>query len=372
MKPLNILHTISVPWWNACAYYAILISKGLQSLNQNIQLYSDRNSPPYKHSIKNNIPTKPFNFKSIQPLNFIKNYYSIKTVLRNENIQIVNCHRPEDHLLMGVACKQMNIPLVRTVGDIRPPAENPINEWLHLKATDFFIFSSESNLTRFASAWPEIQKKSVVIYGGLEIDQFSPSKKSENLLKELGFSESDKIVGFIGRLSKTKDIPSFVNAARLIIDKLPDTKFIISGDEVSVSPLYLEEMSKSMDISDSIRIIDRHPHVQELISILDVGVITSKDSEAICRIGMEYMSMGKPVVATDVNVLPEIIQDKRNGFITNTEDPHAIAEGVIKLLTDDNLFHTISQNNLDDSNKNFDHIKEAEKTLSIYNKLIEN
>ena len=75
MNSLYILHTISVQWWNACAYYAIIICKGLNKLNQNIQLYSDKNSPAYKYSIKNNIDTKAFNFKSLQPFNFFNNYF---------------------------------------------------------------------------------------------------------------------------------------------------------------------------------------------------------------------------------------------------------------------------------------------------------
>ena len=224
MQQLNILHTISVRWWNACAYYAVIIVKGLQKLNQQVQIYSDKDSPPYVHSIKNNIPTEFFNFASLQPFNFLKNYYTIKNRIKKNKIQIVNCHRPEDHLIMGLICKKLGIPLVRTVGDIRPPAENIFNKWLHLKATDYFIFSSESNRTRFVSVWPEILQKSDIILGGLELELFKPKEKSEKLLKQLKLNKKDKIVGYVGRLSKTKDIPTFIRAAAIVKNKLPVNK----------------------------------------------------------------------------------------------------------------------------------------------------
>ena len=372
MQNFNILHTISVRWWNACAYYAVIICKGLQKLNHKVQLYSDKDSPPYNHSVKNKIHTKAFNFASLQPFNFIKNYFSIKKNIKKEKIQIVNCHRPEDHLIMGIICKKLGIPLIRTVGDIRPPAENLFNKWLHLKATDYFIFTSESNRTRFISVWPEIMKNSTVILGGLELQHFAPIPKSDKLMKQLNIHTQDKIVGYIGRLSKTKDLPTFLRMAALVMSQQPHTKFLISGKEFSVSREEIIKIADSLNLTDSILFMDRHDPVREVISLIDIGVISSNDSEAISRIGMEYLSMGKPVVATDVNVLPEIIQNGKNGFITNTEDPHSMAEAVIKLLTDDKMYNTISQYNVAESQKKFDYLKEAEKTISVYKMLINN
>jgi len=372
MSTLNILHTISVRWWNACAYYAVSIAKGIQKLNHQVLLFSDKDSPPYNHAIENNLSTKAFNFASLQPFNFFRNYISIKSKIKKEKIQIVNCHRPEDHLIMGIICKQLGIPLVRTIGDIRPPAENFFNKWLHLKATDYFIFTSESNRTRFVSVWPEIMEKSEIVLGGLDLDLFYPIEKSEKLLNQINIKSGTKIVGFVGRLSKTKNLPTFIRTAALVKNKLPEVKFLISGKEFSVSREEIKTMADTLNLTDSLLFLDRHDPVQEVISIIDVGIISSNDSEAISRIGMEYLSLGKPVIATDVNVLPEIIKNGENGFITNTEDPHSMAEAVIKLLTDEKLYQKISKNNIESSKERFDYLKEAEKTVSIYESLIVN
>jgi glycosyltransferase involved in cell wall biosynthesis len=58
---------------------------------------------------------------------------------------------------------------------------------------------------------------------------------------------------------------------------------------------------------------------------LDVGLITSTRSEAICRVALEYMSMGLPVIASDTNILPEVVTAGETGWIFANEDAEALA-----------------------------------------------
>ncbi len=87
---------------------------------------------------------------------------------------------------------------------------------------------------------------------------------------------------------------------------------------------------------------------------------------------MEYLATGTPVVSTDINVLPEIIQNGRNGFIVPPEDPYAMAGAVLKILRDNNLQVNISKNNIDDFKSKFDIFRVAAKIAQIYQKLIIN
>jgi len=64
---------------------------------------------------------------------------------------------------------------------------------------------------------------------------------------------------------------------------------------------------------------------------VDIGVLSSIGSEAISRIVMEYMAMGKPVVSTAVGGLPELIVHGRTGMLVPPEDPSAMAEAIIAL-----------------------------------------
>ncbi len=371
MESLNILQTISVRWWNACAYYAVAVSRGLAEINHNVTFTTDYNSPPFEKATEYNLNPISINYRNILPHNFILQYFRLKNIIKKNNISIVNTHRPEDHFLCGMICKSLGLPVIRTVGDVRPPLDNFINKWLHLKATDYFIFSSESNLIRYISVWPEIESKSAIILGGVESDIFYARDKSEELLTKLGFKPTDKVIGIVGRLSITKDLHTFLFAAKLVADEFPDVKFLISGKEDTYLVESLLDLSNQLDLTESLKIIDKVESVADLISVIDIGIIASRDSEAITRIGMEFISMGKPVVATDVNVLPEVIKDGRNGFIVEQENPVDMANAIIGLLRNRDLFNSISKNNIHDGQTIYNLNYFAEQTEEVYAKFQE-
>jgi len=264
----------------------------------------------------------------------------------------------------------LNIPLVRTVGDIRHPKDNLFNRWLHLHATDFFLFTCEANQYRYLSVWPQLEKKSAVIYGGIEPEYFNPDQFKNNVLHKIGFDKNKPVVGIVGRLSKNKDIQTFIKAAKIIIDQMSEVQFLISGDEVSVFKNDLRNFAEELDLNNSILITGRHDPVDELIANIDVGVVASKSSEAISRIAMEFMAMGKPLVVTDVNVLPEIVKNNKNGKIVSPQNPFEMAEAVISLLKDKELYSRISEKNLKESRELYNHTKAARKTLQIYHSIL--
>ena len=65
MKKLNILQTISVRWWNACAYYDVALSRGLYEINHNIIFTSDKNSPPFEKAADFKLNPISINFKNL-------------------------------------------------------------------------------------------------------------------------------------------------------------------------------------------------------------------------------------------------------------------------------------------------------------------
>ena len=85
------------------------------------------------------------------------------------------------------------------------------------------------------------------------------------------------------------------------------------------------------------QLLDNFDNLSEVLSRVDVGVIPSIFSEVICRIGMEYMASGKAVIASDVNVLPELVINGESGLIFNSEDEVALADAILKLAEDKEL-----------------------------------
>ena len=367
---MKILITVSVRWWNANAYYAISLAEALTKLGHQIYVAGDPDYPPIIMARKAGIETIAINFASFNPFILLLNWLKLYKFVKDKNIDIINAHRSEDHLLSALITKILNIPLVRTLGDVRSPKDNFINRWLHFRATDYHISSSESNITRYISTWPDFKPNISTIPGGINGNLLYQIEDKQHVLHKLEISENKNLVGIVARLSPVKDHETFIMAASLVYERVSNVLFLISGIEEEISKKDLKTLSESLNLDSNIYFLDRYEPIHELLSILDIGVISSKGSEVISRIAMEYMATGVPVVTTDVNVLPEIIKNNRNGYVVESENPYQMSEAIIKLLQNKSERKRISENNLSDFKDKFEIQVVAESILEIYKSLI--
>jgi len=327
-EQISSLQLISVRWWNATAFYAVTLSNALKRAGHIVFVGGTFGSPPVVESEALELPVlSNLQLENKSVCGWVKSYRSLLNFLNGNSIQIINAHRPEDHLMSAlVRHKIPNIFLVRTVGDVRSPKKNPINRWLHINATDFFIFSSQANKARYQNVWPIPDSKCAVIYAGVDTNRFAPPDGKSSLRTELRIRDNEIVFGLVGRFSPVKGHSTFLKAAAILVKKYPNCRFIISGKEEEISKKELWNICISHNITEYVKIIGKQNNVAQVIKALDVGVVASLGSEAICRIAAEYMAMGRPVIATDVNVLPEMVIDGKNGYIFPAGSYELLAE----------------------------------------------
>ncbi|MFQ5584894.1 MAG: glycosyltransferase, partial [Calditrichia bacterium] len=175
---IKTLQLVSVPWWNASAYYGIILAKALEISGIPTIVAGRGDSPPLLKAKEYALTTHTeINLETFNPAKTIHNYLKLKQLLRAENILLINSHRPQDHIYGALARKSLRsyIPLIRTVSDVRYPKTNAINYWLHNKATDFFIFTCIKSYERYQSTWPIFENRSAVIYSAIDTDYFQPA-----------------------------------------------------------------------------------------------------------------------------------------------------------------------------------------------------
>ena len=109
--------------------------------------------------------------------------------------------------------------------------------------------------------------------------------------------------------------------------------------------------------------------VRDLISVTDIGLLSSRYSEFICRIAMEFMAFEVPVVAPRLNVIPEVVKDTETGFIYDLNDSNRAANFILSLSNDERLRETLGKNAFKRMEEiyNLKHFKfEFEKILSQF------
>lgn len=326
---LAILQLISVRWWNASAYYAITLAGILQNNGMKVYVGGSVNSPPIRKAQEENLPVLSFHFESLQPFYFLKNFRYYQKFLANKEIDIINAHRPEDHFYSAlVKRKYKTLPLIRTIGDVRPPKNNRINQILHLNHTDFFIFSCRANKTRYQNVWPIPDTKCTVVYAGVDTDSFTTIPPKEQIQEEVNIPADAITFGMVGRFSPVKDHRSFLEAAKRILGRNNNVHFIISGEEVEINMRELRKLAGDLKIGKYVHILEKFRDVRDVMSRIDVGIVCSLDSEAISRVTAEFMSMGKPVIVTNVNVLPEMVTSGKDGFVVSVQSPDELSKAM--------------------------------------------
>jgi len=373
---LKTLQLISVRWWNASAYYGVSLAEALNRAGMPAIVGGREDSPPLEKAREFNQPVfTDVNLESLNPVIATKSLAQLKSFLKRESISLVNAHRPEDGFF-GVLAKRTSlnpVPVIRTVSDVRAPKNNATNKWLHEKGMDFLIFSCKASYERYQNVWPIFENKSAVIYSAIDTEIFCPADNKAALRQEIGVAGNEVLVGIIARLDPVKDHHTFLKAAAKVAASAPYARFLISGEACNVTHEELRQLSRELGIYERVIFLDRQEDldVRDLIHALDIGVVASNGSEVICRISVEYMALGKPQVSTDINVLPEIVEDGKNGFVVPAGNAEAMGTQLLRLVENADLRKNMGYKARQIAVEKYSYPVFAEKTLEVYREVLQ-
>jgi glycosyltransferase involved in cell wall biosynthesis len=338
-KKLNILQLINVRWYNACAYYAICLSYALKRRGHRVIVAGDPGSPPLAQANSLGLETYPDLFlSSTSPWMVAYNVKRIWDVVKQEKIDVINAHRGEGHLTAALAgiLFGRKVPLIRTRGDARTPRSNPLTHYLNHKLTDKVITTCEVLRTSYLKSLKMPEEEVINVPVGIDHDMFGTKSNRLMWRERLKVPEGSPVVGILGRLSPVKGHKYFIQAAEYVLKENPQTIFIICGENAQISAGELKKTVIKMKKEENFRFLGRIEEVGELISIFDVAAVSSVGSETICRVALEYMCLGKPVVGTRVNAIPEVVEHGVNGLVVEPKRPKEFADAILELLQDEN------------------------------------
>jgi glycosyltransferase involved in cell wall biosynthesis len=206
-------------------------------------------------------------------------------------------------------------------------------------------------------------EKITVIPNGYDPKSFRPLDKNI-MRKKLSLPFDKKIVLSVGNLAPIKGQIHFVKAAKEIINKRKDTLFILIGDGPERENLNKE--IKKLNLKDNFILPGAKPYneIPSWINACDIFVIPSLN-EAGPAVLLEALACGKPVIGTEVGIIPEIIPKDNLGLVVPTADANALADGILKMLDtgwDDKY--------IQDCVKKYTWENVAEKIVSIYSEIL--
>jgi glycosyltransferase involved in cell wall biosynthesis len=171
----------------------------------------------------------------------------------------------------------------------------------------------------------------VTIPNGVDLQRFQPARYDRRLRQELGIPDEAPLVGVIGRLTHQKGHVHLFHALPLLLKKFPSLRCLVVGDGELREELQM--LAASQGLTSHCFFLGVRRDIPQVLAALDVLVLPSL-SEGLPYAALEGMAMAKPVVASAVNGVPELIQDGITGRLVPREDPHALAKAVEEVLAD--------------------------------------
>jgi glycosyltransferase involved in cell wall biosynthesis len=179
-----------------------------------------------------------------------------------------------------------------------------------------------------------------LIYNGVDLDRYEHQEACCTLRDEYGMEPGSQIVGVVGRLEVEKGHPTLLEAWPRVLRDVPDAYLLVVGEGSRMEAL--EDITKALRIAHRVVFTGRRDDVPAVTAALDVAVLPSyREAQGLTI--LEAMALSRPVVASRVGGIPEMIEDGVTGLLVPPHDPVALAGAIVRLLRDHQLADTIGR-----------------------------
>ena len=271
------------------------------------------------------------------PLSILK---QLGDYFREHPVDILHTHKYKDNILGALSSVYRGIRhRVRTIhglseyyggfqavkASIYGAIDNAVNRWFvdRILAVSFAMRSQL--IKRFGA------EKVTCIHNGIDIERIRTSRNGTELRKDLKLNGREFLIGTMGRLTYVKGLQPFLKAARIIRCKRPNVKFVIAGDGHLKVPL--QALAREYGLEKEVLFLGHRHDTCEVLGLMDLFVLPSL-SEGIPMVLLEALALARPVVASRVGGVPEVIQHGVSGLLVTPGSEEEIAQHCIALMDD--------------------------------------
>jgi len=373
---MKILIGSNVHWWNAEAAYAAKIAQLLQQAGHKVFVLTRPDSlNSQKLGSLGLSLVEHINLNSNNPFQLFLSYQKLKKFIHEEQIDLINPHRSEGLPLFVFAARTVRskrpekpIAIVRTRGTTRPLRNHWLNRKMQLDWTDYHITAGDIVSQRLLSAVPQIGNKVKTIYFPAECSEL-PLKPEKDFRREFEIPENSRVLAVVGRIRPVKGQRVLLQGISELLSEFPDLVLLMPYRDTSENEPEMTALRADinrLNLKDHVRLIPEREDILQIMEFADLGIVSSVESEVICRVAMEYFSVATPVVAFPTGCLPEIIRHGQNGMLAKNKTSEALVVEMRNVLLNPELLVRISKGARRDAEVRFDPQIMLNKTLEVF------
>lgn len=212
------------------------------------------------------------------------------------------------------------------------------------------------------------ENKLQVIFNGVDIEGYENGQHGVIKKRDLNIPEEAFVVGMVGRMSPQKAPDIFIKMAKQVKDKVPNAHFIIVGNGEQETEI--REYAEDNDFSESLHITEWVDNPMSYVEIFDVACLLSR-WEGFGLALPEYMMGGKPIVASRVDAIPNVIRNGENGLLVEADDANGASEAVLQIYQEDDLRDRLVTQGLEDVHNRFNARRVSAEHEKLFERIME-
>ena len=265
--------------------------------------------------------------------------YDLVRIVKSEKPDIVHSHTSKAGILGRLAAKIAKVPIIIHTphGHVFFGHFGPILsrfflwiERLFAPLTDRVVALSDGEIRDYTAFNTYSREKVVKIHSGVDIEKFKPVPlRTFEKKRSLGLDPKSPIVGFIGWLLPIKGPNYLLQAMKDVWQDHENAILVFVGK----GDLDLDLRSETLKLSANgrVKFLGWRNDIEEIMPLYDIFVLPSLN-EGMGRVLVEAMAAGKPIVASNIGGIPDLVQDNMNGLLVPPGDAKALAAGIRQLI----------------------------------------
>ena len=341
---IRVLHIHTLPIISGSGINTFLTMEGMDKNRYDVELACAPGGRLVDLVRDHHMKVRPFPHL-VQPLNPLQDLLALAQLLvflRRTPYHIVHTHNSKAGFIGRLAARLAAVPVVvHTVHgfafhDQEPPWRRALFrdlERLAARWCDRMIFISQPLIDWACRQHLVHPGKIVKIYSGIAVDQFQPAdaKKKTRIRRTWGLGPRERVIGIVSKLWEGKGHLTLLRAFREVKREIGNARLVIVGEGYLLDSL--REAVEGLGLADSVLFTGFQMDVSEIIATFDVAVLPSF-FEGMGRVLLEAMAMEKPVVASRVGGIPDLVEDGVNGRLIPPGRVPELAGALKEILQD--------------------------------------
>lgn len=340
---MNLLHLESSGSWGGQEYRTCLEINWLNRRGHKAWLICDPKSEVYSRAqeLGTRVLAMPLR-RRIDPVASLR----IWLFCRRHHVDLIKTYSSKDHwLCLPLFLCGMPVTRARCITD---PLGSRSRGFIYKYGCSNIVADAGVIKTQLVEQNRVAREKIEVIGSGVDLSKFKPGRDGMKFRHEMGFAEDTPIIANIGMIRSDKGQMRLMKAALIVLKQHPEARFIFVGQGTGdrLRETRLRQAIYDSGLENKIIMLGYRWDTPDILAAANMVVIASLCTEASPIVLREAFASGRPVIATKIGDVPEIIRHGENGLMVEPNDSNALAESILQFLADENLAARCAENAL--------------------------